>query len=239
MLFTIDQWAWANKLRDKPPTLKGLIALAGLLVSMIAPTPWLSGAITLLYGALLAFAARIPLSLFLTLMTVPGLFLFTGCFTVAFSPSPLDPVVQVTFGPYSPGISAAGLKQAGVLFFRSLGATASLYFLVLTTPMVDVIELVSRLRAPRLVTELMLLIYRFIFVLMETTQAIVVAQESRLGYSTRANSLRALGILAANLFVRSLIRSRELYIALSARGYEEELRVLPRARTPKNSAGTL
>ncbi|MZP31118.1 cobalt ECF transporter T component CbiQ [Heliobacterium undosum] len=232
MLYTIDQWAWANKLRDKSPTGKGLAALAGLLASLLSPTPWLPGLITLLSGALIVFAARVPLSIFVKLLTVPGLFLFTGCITVAFSPSPLDPVAQVTIGPYTPGISAAGLEQAGILFFRSLGATASLYFLVLTTPMVDVIELAARLRTPKIVTELMLLIYRFIFVLMETTQAIVVAQESRLGYSTKANSLRSLGILAANLFVRSLIRSRELYIALSARGYEEELRVLPRARTP-------
>ncbi|MBM7867835.1 cobalt ECF transporter T component CbiQ [Heliobacterium gestii] len=230
MLFTIDQWAWANRLRDKSPTWKGIAALLGLLASLLSPTPWLSGSITLLSGALIVFGARIPLSVFLRLMSVPGLFLLTGCVTVALSPSPLDPVAQVTIGPYSPGISAAGLQQAGILFFRSLGATASLYFLVLTTPMVDVIELVSRLRAPKIVTELMLLIYRFIFVLMETTQAILLAQESRLGYATQANSLRSLGILAANLFVRSLIRSRELYIALSARGYEEELRVLPRTR---------
>ncbi|MBC9784598.1 cobalt ECF transporter T component CbiQ [Heliobacterium chlorum] len=230
MIFTIDQWAWSNGLRDTSPRRKGLAALVGLILSLSFPLPAVSVTVIILTALLLTVKARIPLRTFLKLMTVPAAFLLTGTVTIAFSLSPVDAVWQTSIYSYVIGISAQGLQEASTLLLRSLGATASLYFFVLTTPMVDAIELFNDLRTPRVLTDLMLLTYRFTFVLMETTQAMITAQEARLGYTTTANSFRSFGILAANLFIRSLLRSRDLYTALAARGYEDELRVLPRKR---------
>ena len=55
----------------------------------------------------------------------------------------------------------------------------------------------------------MTLIYRFIFVLLETAQAMRLAQEARLGYSSWGRWLRSVGMLASNLFLRANTRADE------------------------------
>src|SRR5688572_9436465 len=72
----------------------------------------------------------------------------------------------------------------------------------------------------------MTLVYRFIFVLIETAQAMHVAQEARLGYSTAGRSLKSVGMLVSNLYLRSNARASVLFTALTARGYTGDLRVL-------------
>ena len=98
--------------------------------------------------------------------------------------------------------------------------------LALTTPMVDITDQLRKWRVPQLFIELMVLMYRFIFVFIETAQAMYIAQNARLGYSNWRRSLHSVGMLAANLYLRSQTRAAALYTALTARGYTGELRVL-------------
>ena len=98
--------------------------------------------------------------------------------------------------------------------------------LALTTPMVDITDQLRKWRVPQLFIELMVLMYRFIFVFIETAQAMYIAQNARLGYSNWRRSLQSLGMLAANLYLRSQARASALFTALTARGYSGELRVL-------------
>jgi cobalt/nickel transport system permease protein len=92
--------------------------------------------------------------------------------------------------------------------------------------MVDLLALLLRLKVPKLLVELMGLIYRFIFVLLETADTMFTAQNSRLGYSSLSTGYRSLGALASTVFIRAYKRSDELYTALESRGYEGELNVL-------------
>jgi cobalt/nickel transport system permease protein len=74
--------------------------------------------------------------------------------------------------------------------------------------------------------ELMSLIYRFIFVLLETADTMFTAQSSRLGYVDLKTSYRSLGALVSTLFVRAYKRSTDLYTSLESRGYDGDLNVL-------------
>ena len=90
--------------------------------------------------------------------------------------------------------------------------------------MVDLTEQLRRWHVPVLFVELMTLVYRFIFVLLETTQAMRTAQEARLGYSSVGRWLRSVGMLASNLYLRANTRATNLFTALSARGYTGDLK---------------
>jgi cobalt/nickel transport system permease protein len=76
----------------------------------------------------------------------------------------------------------------------------------------------------------MVLVYRFVFVLLDTVQAIHTAQDARLGYSSWRRTFRSLGALVAALYGRAHARAAALFVALSARGYTGELRVLVERR---------
>jgi cobalt/nickel transport system permease protein len=79
---------------------------------------------------------------------------------------------------------------------------------------------------PKLIVELMGLIYRSIFVLLETADTMFTAQNSRLGYSDLKSGYRSLAALASTLFIRAYKKSDQLYIALESRGYDGEINVL-------------
>jgi cobalt/nickel transport system permease protein len=134
--------------------------------------------------------------------------------------------VSVRFDPFFIGMTSHGLDSALLLFSRSLGCVLAMNFLALTTPMIDLVDLGHRLRLSPLLLDLMTLIYRFIFTLLESLERIHTAQEARLGYGGFWRSMSSAASLAALLFVDAYRRSARVQVAIEGRGYDGNLRVL-------------
>ena len=98
--------------------------------------------------------------------------------------------------------------------------------------MTDIMGVLAKLHLPSFFIELMLLIYRFIFVLLETASAILTAQESRLGNRDFRTSVRSFGGMCTALFVLALKKSNALYDAMESRCYDGRIRVLSREYPP-------
>ena len=75
---------------------------------------------------------------------------------------------------------------------------------------------------------LLMLIYRFVFILLHTASAIMTAQEARLGNRDYRTQLRAFGKMLTALFFISLRKANALYDAMEARGYDGTINVLER-----------
>jgi cobalt/nickel transport system permease protein len=227
--FPIDAYAYANRLRWTHPAEKIIFAAITIVICLVSRSP-LVCLVGLLWATLeVTLLAGIPLGAFWYFIRVPVGFIFTGVLTLAVIGVPAgapEALVALPVGPWEIGITAASLAQAGQVFLISFASVGITLGLALTTPMVDLTEQLRRWHVPQLFVELMTLIYRFIFVLLETAQAMRIAQEARLGYSTWGRWLRSVGMLASNLFLRANTRATNLFTALSARGYTGELRVL-------------
>ena len=96
-------------------------------------------------------------------------------------------------------MTPGGLLKLAEVGTRSLGSLAALLFLVLTTPLIDLIALLRRLKVPALLLEIMVLCYRMLFVFSAAVHETLTAQSARLGYATPRLAMRSLGGLAANL----------------------------------------
>lgn len=227
-MINLDKYAYMSKLRQTDPMKKLLFALLTLGVCLWANSIIVSLLVLLIMGWVTVYKGGTPLALFLKLLLVPMTFLVIGVLTIGinFSVNQSSFLFSISaFGTHI-GVSPAGMQNAARLFFKALGAVSCLYYLSLSTPMVDLLAVLRRLKAPKLLVELMGLIYRFIFVLLETADTMYTAQNSRLGYTSLSSSYRSLAALASTLFVRAYKRSDELYTALEARGYDGELNVL-------------
>ncbi len=121
------------------------------------------------------------------------------------------------------GIDELSLSFGLNLILRALAAVNCMYFLALTTPMQDILAVLQRLRVPKLVLNLMELIYRYIFVLLEEAERMRKAQASRLGYQGFKRSVRSFGELLGQVFLRSYLRADKIYGALLARGFDGEI----------------
>lgn len=172
--------------------------------------------------------ARLPAGFVLRLMLAEGGFLVAGVLGVAVSISTPPSLDAAALGPFWLNLTPASLYLASMLLARSLSCAVAMNFLALTTPLVDLVDLLRRAHAPDLLIDLMTLIYRFIFTLLDCPDRMVTAQEVRMGFSGWRTSLHSAAQIGANLFIEAFRRSRRLETALEGRGWDgSSLHVLP------------
>lgn len=211
----IDRIAHANRWRGRSLTEKAVLALGLLTLTVsLPPFPASAPAFAVMTTATLA-GARVPVRAWVAGMAAPTGFLVAGALTFLIR-------VDADGVSYHP----QGLVLAGELALRSLAGVSCLLFLALTTPATDLVAGSRRLGVPPEITEVALLIYRFVFLFAETAQAMNAAQAARLGHVDARRRLTSLGVLIASLLPRSLDRARRLEIGLAARGWNGEFRVL-------------
>lgn len=224
----IDRLAYISKLKNKDPMQKIIFTLLTLCVCLWSNSILISILVILTMGFITVVIGKIYLKMFLRLMLLPLSFLVIGVVTIALSASTKSDNFLWYFHLKDSfvGVSIIGMEMALLLFFKALGAVSCLYFLSLSTPMVSLMSALRRLKVPKLMLEIMSLVYRFIFVLMETADTIFTAQNARLGYSRISTGYSSLGVLVASVFIRAYKRSDDLYISLESRGYDGEFNIL-------------
>ncbi|MBB4196861.1 cobalt ECF transporter T component CbiQ [Rhodoblastus sphagnicola] len=211
----IDREAHLNRWRGKPLAEKLLLAL-GMMVLALVLKPWPGAAVVAvaMTGAAL-LGARVSLKVWGACAAAPVGFLAVGAVSLA-----------LRIDGHGVGLAPGGFEAAGDLAVKSFAGVTCLLFLALTTPTSDLLAGARRIGVPSEITELALLMYRFLFILADAAVAMDAAQAARLGHATKRRRLRSLGLLAANLLPRALDRARRMEVGLFARGWRGEMRVL-------------
>ncbi len=217
----IEQCAYANRWRRVSPAAKALVALSGIVASFVARTPLAATAVVGLLATATWVGAGITVSRYLRVAAPALFFLSTSCLSLAFSLGR-----DADSGALSLHLTPEGLQKVAEVGTRSLGALAALLFLVLTTPLIDLIALLRRLKTPEVLLEIMVLCYRMLFVFSDAVHDTLTAQSARLGYATPRLALRSLGGLVANLTVQVWQRAHDLHVAAQSRNNDGPLRFL-------------
>ncbi|MFN8455919.1 MAG: cobalt ECF transporter T component CbiQ [Anaerolineae bacterium] len=229
----IDQHAHHNRIRSLDPAYKVGLALTVLLLCLVFSKP-VVGLLAVGWMYLLAVRwAGLSWRTFGRVVLAEGTFMLLTTIGVVLSVSLTDPTNiapwALRVGPLWLSSSPASLYQGIMLVTRALGAASAMNFLALTTPLIDMLELFRRWHLPSILVDIMVIIYRFIFVLLDSLNTMYVAQDSRLGYQTSYwRAMNSAALLSSRLFIDAFQRSRRLQIALESRGYEGgDLQVLP------------
>lgn len=217
----IELSAYANRWRPVAPAAKGLFALGGFVAAFAAKSPLAGLLVAVLISLATVVGAGIPIGRYLRVATPALFFLGVSCLSLAFSLNIDNPSNAVSLH-----LTPAGMQQVSEVSARSLGALAALLFLVLTTPLIDLITMLRRLKMPEALLEIMVLSYRMLFVFSEAVHDTLTAQSARLGYATSRLALRSLGDLAANLTLQVWQRASALHVAAQSRNNDGPLRFL-------------
>lgn len=226
---SIDRYAQQSRLRVVSPFVKLSFSVAMLILCVAANSAAVGLVVSIgMLGACILLGGA-PARYMFSLMTIPVLFIIASCLAVAFEivRSPIGFFDIPLFGFYF-SATQVGISNAALLFLRAYGAVTCLYFLSLTTPMQEILEVLSALHLPRLVIELMYLIYRYIFLLLDVQNRMTVAARSRLGYASRRNAWYTFTHISGNLLAASFRRSSDCFDAMEARCYDGTLRFLTR-----------
>ena len=233
-MIIVDKLCYSSKLRFMNSGEKFALAVISLIICVVSRSVVCALLLLGAMGLLTVKAAGTPLHRYRKLMAVPLAFLLlsTVAIVVNFSPEPLDAFALPLGSIYLTG-SWQGLIFALRLILTALAAVSCLYFLSLTTPFYDILEVLRQLHCPWLILELMLLIYRFLFLLLETASAIMTSQNSRLGNKDMKTAYCSFSAMVSVLFVRAMKKANFLYDAMESRCYDGKIRVLAEYNPPR------
>lgn len=233
-MIVIDKLCYNSKLRYVNAGEKFAFAILTLLACVISRSIAIACIVLAVTGILTVYKGGIPVSRYVHFMTVPLVFLLLSTLAIVLnlSKTPLD-LFAIPLGGFYLTSSKASLFYAIQLILTALSSVSCLYFLSFNTPMPDLLNVLRHLHCPRIMIELMLLIYRFIFVLLEISSAITTSQHSRLGNKDYKTSLKSFSALASALFIRAIKKSNALYDAMESRCYNGTIHVLNENYPPK------
>ncbi|NLZ48401.1 MAG: cobalt ECF transporter T component CbiQ [Clostridiales bacterium] len=227
-MISMDKYAYSSKLRCIQPMEKLIFSLLTLVVGLWADNVFISIIIFSIMLYTTVYYGGIPIKKYFKFLLIPMGFLFISVITIVIniSENPEKFFWFFRVGKFFIGCSKSGFFKALHLIFKVISSVSCLYFISLSTPFIDLLSTLRKLKAPKLILEMTALTYKFIFIIMNTAEIIFIAQNSRLGYINLSTAYQSLGTLISTLFIRSYKRAKELYIALESRGYDGELNVL-------------
>ncbi len=171
---------------------------------------------------LFLFFSKVPLRFFTSYMR--WIFPFVFLFIVIM---PFTVEGKEIFSLYNLKFTYEGLKYGTIIALRATSAAILVFVVVSTTRFADIMKALYELKVPNLLIQMLMFSHRYIFVLREEAQKMLIAMRSR-GFDIGTNlySLRNLGRVIGMLFIRSYERADRVYHAMRARGYGGKPEVL-------------
>jgi len=228
----LDTFAYTNKLGTLPPAQKLIFAILVLGISLFAH-PLTQVLIIGWMGIWVVVYAQIPLKVYWRSLYLVILFWLSSLPALVINLVPLEHLSVVQADVYW-GLAVGnqylywglqGSSQALGIFLRAIAATSCLYFVMLTVPFNALLRIFTKLGLPIVISEILLLMYRFIFLLLSTATALWTAQQSRLGYQTWRRYFYSLSLLVRQLFQDTIYQYHQSYLALQTRGFQGRFQV--------------
>jgi cobalt/nickel transport system permease protein len=186
-------------------------------------------ALAALAGAIvLVVVSRLPLRWYLSRLGSLGGLLLLFVVLLPFFLDGSGPAWEL--GPLR--FSVHGLVVAVVLCCKALTILSLMLVLVATAPLETTLKAAHALLVPGLIVQLLMLTYRYVFLLADELSRLRIALRVR-GYRNRANihSYRTIGHVAGTLLVRSHERAERVAHAMRCRGFDGRFRALVAFRT--------
>lgn len=166
----IDDAAWTSRWRSRSTEEKSLLTVGLLALAVIGPQPASGILVGVSAVALALLGARVAPALLARAARAPLLFVLVGLVGVVVSIGSADGSSLWQWGPI--WVSEQSVDRAVVVLARSFGAVSALLLLATTTPVPHVLDGLRRLRAPAVMVDIAGVIYRLLFMLLDTQSAI-------------------------------------------------------------------
>jgi cobalt ECF transporter T component CbiQ len=220
---TFEQSLFAEEIARRPgllqtidPRVKVLSLIALLIaVGLSRNLPVIAGLYVV--ALILARLSLVPMGFFVKRVWLFMPF-FTGVIALpALFITPGPPLVQLPLGLV---ITQTGAQTALFLLMRVSTSVSLGILLILTTPWNSVLKALGVLRVPDMFVLILGMTYRYIYLLLHTTNDMFLSRQSRVvGRLSSAEERRIIAASAGTLLSKSLHLSSEVYLAMQSRGF--------------------
>ena len=193
-------------------------------MSLISTSPIIPLTILTLVSFIIIFKAKIPVKFYLKFLIIPLIFASITFVFMALFFGTGQHIYNLGFLNLS--VTTDGFNRGFLVFSRILGGFACMAFLGLTTPMTEIFKVLEDFKFPKVMLEISMLMYRYIFVSLDEAVTMYHSQETRLGYSSLKKSYKSMGILIANIFIKTWITGEKSFVSMQSRGYDGSIRTM-------------
>ena len=228
-VLTMDVYARRSRLCRENAAFKTGVSLLLLILCICCQSPVPPLCLFVFLSVMTVAAGGIRLRTYLSLLTLPGVFLLLSGLTLLWdytSKLPEETVLSLPFFGGWLAVLPAAQSLAMLVLSRALGAVSCLYFLSLSTPLPELLAVLRRVHVPAIMVELAVLIYRYIFILLATFRDMKDSAASRLGYRGLKRSLRTTGLVYGGLLANSFRRAGACFDAMESRCYTGQIAFL-------------
>lgn len=135
----------------------------------------------------------------------------------------IHPLWTIAIGPISLTAYHEGLQLGILILLRIMAAITLATVLSFSTPMVEILGTFRLCKVPSIIIDLADMMYRYVFIILETSRNMRHAQLSRMGDSASwLQQTRDVGKLACYVLIKSIDRSIKIYNSMLSRGYNED-----------------
>lgn len=183
----------------------------------------------------LAVIALVMAMIFLKITGLPFHFIYHGMKWVVFFLAPFFVIMPLSY----PGEAAfyiwkipfawEGLRLASLIFIKAITIVLTTYAIFGSARFDISMIALQHLKCPKIIVQLLLFTYRYIFVFIEEMKRMDTAMRCR-GFvmKTDLNTLRVMGNFVGTLLVRSIERTSRVYKAMLSKGYQGEFHTMVR-----------
>lgn len=219
---TIDAAAYKSPMLHWSPVAKLILILSLLVLDIASKSIMMS-----------LFACAIGLSLFLygssfrppalltKLFLIAQTFIIVAAFifTIVISG---EAVASVNILGFTITFTDAGVSFALLVYVRATAALLLMFSFAVSTPVPYFANALRKLKVPQAFVEMLVLIYRYTFLLLESAEKMHLAAECKFGYCGYKKSIGTTSKLAVGVFLRSLDTAEKGQVALQCRNYRGE-----------------
>lgn len=202
-----------------------LLVAIGLLIMVLSYKGFFFPLLMAALCLLLCIIIRVPVRVFLLRFSEP-FFIVLMVTAIKFFFAGRDPLFSLDLHVFTITGYRDGLLSGLLIAARIFGAVSIVAVLGFTTAFTDLMAGLSWFRVPKGFIEILMLAYRYIFVILEDALVIYHAQKNRLGYTTIKRGLSSFGTLTGSLILKAFESSQSTTVAMVQRGYDGNLPLL-------------
>jgi cobalt/nickel transport system permease protein len=230
-----DYFALRNNIATRiDPRIKGVGAV-GMILSILLSTGFVWPLTTLGVCVAAIRGIRVPFRIIILRLIPPMMIVVVIVLLRMFLISG-STLFKVDLGFAVLSANREGLLEGLLVGSKVTGAVSVVLLLSFTTPAYKVFLSLLWLKVPNLWVEMAMMMYRFIFALLEHTSNIISAQQTRLGYIDMKTSLSSVGTLTGSVLLGAIDQSQRTTEAMMLRCYTGRLNPEPLPRLKMTDA---
>lgn len=232
-VLTMDVYARRSRLCGENAAVKAVGSVCLLMICICSPSPLPPLCLFLFLSIVTVAAGGVKLREYLSLLGLPAVFLLLSGLTLLwdfYQQLPSEAVLMIPFFGGWLAVVPAAQSLSILVLSRAFGAVSCLYFLSLSTPLPEILQVLRRIHVPSVVVMLAVLIYRYIFILLATFREMKDSAASRLGYRGLKRSLYTTGLVYGGLLVNSFRRASACFDAMESRCYTGQIAFLTKKK---------